>query len=210
MSLALTGPFVALTVLAALGLLFAERRGSQLGKWVLKPLAAVGFVGAALASGALGALYGRAILCALVLSLAGDTLLVPKGTGATFRAGMLAFLLAHVAFIVAFATRATFSPAALLRVGACLTVCGFAAVPLVRRAPPRLRAPVVAYAAALSSMVATAALTGEPRLATAAALFLASDAFVALHRFTKPIFAFKVLAAPLYYGAQIVFATSVG
>jgi uncharacterized membrane protein YhhN len=201
--------FAFLTFLAALGVLLAERRGSQRGKWIAKPLAAVGFVATALATGALQTRYGALILAALLLSAAGDVALVPKGTGWPFRIGMLAFLLAHVAFVTAFAARAPFAPDALLRVMIGLGLCiGFGS-PLVRRAPPRLRIPVMAYALAVSSMASAAAVSGSTHIAAAGVLFLASDVFVALHRFTTPRYLWKVLAVPLYYGAQIVFATSV-
>ena len=201
--------FTALTLLAALGVLLAERRGSQRGKWIAKPVAGLSFVAVALASGALGTPYGRIVLAALVLSLVGDILLVPKGTGWPFRLGMLTFLLAHVAYITAFSSRATLSYDSAARLLVCVGLCGGAAIPLVRRAPHKLRIPVAAYALALASMVATASITGSTHIATAAVLFLASDVFVALNRFTAPSFLWKVLAVPLYYGAQIVFATSV-
>jgi uncharacterized membrane protein YhhN len=199
----------ALTFTAALGVLLAERYGSQTGKWIAKPLAALAFCGAAFVSGALGTRYGTLILLALLLSAGGDVALVPKGTGWPFRIGMLLFASAHIAFIAAFVARAPFAPDALLRVMIVLGLCLAFGAPLVRRAPERLRLPVAAYALAVSGMAATATASGSSRLALAGLLFLASDVFVALHRFTTPRFSWKVLAVPLYYGAQIVFAGSV-
>ncbi len=201
--------FALLTLLAGVGVLVAERRGSQDGKWLCKPLAAAGFVGVALACGALRTTYGSLVLVALLFSAAGDVALVRTGTGWPFRIGMMAFLCAHVAFISAFVSRAVPTPDAMLRVMIGLGLCFALAAPLVRRAPSRLRVAVALYAFAVSSMACAAFVSGSRAIALAGALFLASDVFVALHRFTTPRFSWKVLAVPLYYGAQLVFARSV-
>jgi hypothetical protein len=41
-------------------------------------------------------------------------------------------------------------------------------------------------------------------------LFLASDVFVALHRFVSPRFTWKMAGIPLYYGAQLLLAAAAG
>jgi uncharacterized membrane protein YhhN len=69
-------PWILLTVIALAGLLVAEYRGPGWAIYVCKPLASLGFLGAAVAAGALGSSYGRAILAALVLSWIGDVLLM--------------------------------------------------------------------------------------------------------------------------------------
>jgi uncharacterized membrane protein YhhN len=89
-------------------------------------------------------------------------------------------------------------------------VCLAAGAPLVRRAPPRLRLPVTVYALAVSSMAALACMSGSPRLAAGGVLFLLSDVFVALYRFTTPRLRWKLFGVPLYYAAQLVFAASAG
>jgi uncharacterized membrane protein YhhN len=98
-------PYVLVTVVATAALLAAERAGWQPGVWVAKPIAAAGFVGAAWANGALATPYGTWILLGLVLSLAGDVLLIPKERPRVFLFGLVAFLLGHVAYTIAFAVR---------------------------------------------------------------------------------------------------------
>jgi uncharacterized membrane protein YhhN len=97
-------PWILLTAAALAGLLVAESRGSPWGIYVCKPLASLGFLGAAVAAGAPGSLYGRTVLAALVLSWIGDVLLM-SARSAVFLAGLGSFLLAHVAFGGAFLLR---------------------------------------------------------------------------------------------------------
>ena len=94
--------FSAGTVIALLGLLWAEREGSVRGKWVAKPLASAGFIAVAVAGGAADSTYGRVLLVGFVLSWIGDVLLIPKDKRA-FLAGLGSFLLGHVFFAAAFA-----------------------------------------------------------------------------------------------------------
>jgi uncharacterized membrane protein YhhN len=90
---------------AVAGLLIAEWRDSQAGVWIAKPLASAAFLCTAWSSGALESVYGRWILLGLALCLAGDVLLIPRRRPAVFRAGVLAFLLGHVAYGAAFMTQ---------------------------------------------------------------------------------------------------------
>ena len=91
---------VATCVVAVLALLVAERRRSSPGRWLAKPVASASFVALALMCGALDTSYGRCILLALAASLVGDVLLIPVDRPRAFRAGVLAFMAAHAAFIV--------------------------------------------------------------------------------------------------------------
>ena len=90
---------------AVAALLVAERRDSQAGKWLTKPVASAAFIAVAVCSGALDSDYGRLILLGLGLCLLGDVLLIPAGRLAVFRAGVFAFLAGHVAFAAAFLTQ---------------------------------------------------------------------------------------------------------
>ena len=78
--------------------------------------------------------------------------------------------------------------------------------------PRPLRLPVIAYVIAIAVMVVTAAGTVAdrgPGLLAAAAVFAASDVFVARERFVHSTVANRLLGLPLYYGAQLVLALSV-
>ena len=204
---------VVLAVLVTV-LVLSEARGWRVGVWVAKPVASTVFVGLAVAAGALGSVYGRLVLVALVLSWLGDVLLIPRRKE-SFLAGLSSFLLAHLAFGAAFLAKPqSFAP---LVVGAL----GMATVGVVvlRWLWPHLsgafRPAVAAYVGAISLMVTLAAGTagtasaGGGLLVLAAAAFAASDVFVARHRFVTPSVVNKLVGLPLYYAAQLVFAWSV-
>ena len=120
------GPWILLCALAVAALLVAERRRSQRGKWLAKPIASAAFVATALASHALQSVYGWLVLLALTLCLLGDVLLIPTDRGKVFRAGVFAFLAGHVAYGAAFLTQDM--SLAWLTVGAAVLVAVLALV----------------------------------------------------------------------------------
>jgi uncharacterized membrane protein YhhN len=206
-------PWIATCGLATAGLLIADRRGSRAGRWVAKPLASLSFVGLAAAGGAAGSAYGRAILAALALCVLGDVLLIPERAGPTFLAGLVSFLLGHLAFAGAF-----------LLLGPDWTWTAGTAAALVvpvglvlRWLLPHLRGPmrvaVPAYVAVITAMVALATGAGWAEaswlLPTGAALFFLSDLSVARDRFVRPGWVNRSWGLPLYYAAQILLALSV-
>lgn len=202
----------AVTAVALAALLVAEWRGAKRVEWVAKPIASAGFIYAAVAHGALGSAYGRAILAGLGLSMAGDVLLIPKAQAA-FLLGLGSFLLGHVAYAVAFVTRgASYSvalaAAALLAIPA--SVVGRWLWPHV---PKEMRGPVAAYILVISAMVALAlgsvAKLGGATVILGAVMFYASDLSVARDRFVAPGFGNRLWGLPLYYAAQLVLASTV-
>lgn len=206
---------VALTAVCTVavgGLLAAERRASQRGKWIFKPIAALAFVGVALALGGADTTYGRAVIAALVLSLGGDLLLIPKGK-TTFLLGLGSFLCGHAGYAVAFATRGVTAAPAVIT-GALLVG---AAVPVARWLLPHverpMRPPVIAYMTVITAMVALAAGTvfahGRPAILVGAFAFYLSDLSVARDRFVAPGFDNRAWGLPLYFGAQLVLAWTV-
>jgi uncharacterized membrane protein YhhN len=202
-------PFAVATLVFVALLLAAEARESARLRHVAKPLASLGFVAAAWAGGALETPYGRSVLLALGLGALGDVLLLPRAS-ATFLGGLVAFLLGHLAFARAFTVRGASLVAAL---GAALFVAPAAVLAwrwLAPHLPPKMRLPVRAYVAVISTMViAAAAAVGQPRwpaILLGALLFYASDLAVARQRFVTPALANKLWGLPLYYGAQLVLA----
>jgi len=198
------------TGVAVMGLLWAEYRRSQGGKWLFKPVAAASFVYAALALGAHTHSYGQWVVVALILSLIGDILLIPAAVGGAFLAGLGAFLLGHLGFVIAFLVR-----------GVDWTwtwVCGvfFSLVgvgvyrwlaPDVSRA---MKAPVIAYIFVITMMIATSIGTAIHHtsgvIPVAATLFWLSDISVARGRFKDSGFTNRLWGIPFYFGAQIIFA----
>lgn len=206
------GPYILLCALAVCGLLVAERRHSQRGKWVAKPLASAAFVATALASGALDDPYGMSVLAGLLLCLLGDVLLIPAGAAYAFRAGVFAFLAGHVAYCVAFLT--TGVDATWLGVAAVLLALVLAYVWhwLRPSLPADMRLPVLAYLVVIGSMSALAlgfvGAGGPVTVAVGALAFTASDVSVARDRFVHEDFYNRAWGLPLYYCAQLLIALS--
>lgn len=204
---------IAGTTLAVIALLVAERRGSQRGVAIAKPIASLGFVAVACASGATGTAYGATVLVALIACALGDVLLITKGAGAAFLAGMGAFALGHAGFAAAFWQRGIEQRAALTALALMLVVVFATLRWLAPRLPPDMRIPIRAYMAIISAMVALAvgasAATGDPWLAIGAVAFAASDLSVARERFVQPAFVNVLWGLPLYYAAQLVLALTV-
>jgi len=148
------------------------------------------------------------LLIALVCSLAGDVALMFPGY---FIPGLVAFLLAHLAYI------------ALLKLGlawfpsrrALLATLGFGAVMYavlwVGGLPPALRVPVAAYVGVIALMAAQA--IGRAVLlrdgaawgvAIGAGFFMLSDTLLALNRFVAPLPLAPLWVLSTYYAAQLL------
>jgi uncharacterized membrane protein YhhN len=172
-----------------------------------------GYVKMALAAGfvAVGAVrstgdsYSRWILVGLLLSAAGDAFLLSEARRA-FLAGLLAFLLAHLSYAVAFAPVAR--PAFPV-----LVVIALATAAVLAWLWPRLgamRAPVIGYALAIGLMLWLASGVDRPVVPAGALLFWLSDLLVARHRFgpTSPLD--REVGWPLYFAGQYLLAFSIG
>jgi uncharacterized membrane protein YhhN len=124
------------------------------------------------------------LVVALAASLAGDVLLLPPGR---FIAGLVAFLLAHLAYLVAFAQLPGSIPwfvAGILAAGVVIATVGRALLTAARRVG--FAAPVAVYLVAICSMAIAASRTGIPSAILGAWLFVASDAMLAWGRFVAP------------------------
>lgn len=201
----LAAPDVASIAIVAVGValtLVGERRGDKRWQWVGKPAASAAFVVLAVLAEA-----PTPILAALALSAIGDVLLIPRDER-VFRLGVVAFLLAHLAYIVAF-WRAGLDLAWLAG-----SVLAFSAIGglLVRRVlpgvGPSLRGAVVPYVVVITAMVAAAVATRDPWLFAPALMFYANDVALSQHRFVRADWRWRLLGLPLYYAAQVVFATA--
>lgn len=203
---------VALCIVAVAGLLVAEWRASTRGVWLTKPLASAAFIWAGFAAGALDSGYGRLVMLGLLLCLAGDVLLIPRGKPAVFRAGIFAFLLGHVAYGAAFLTQPLSVPG-LLIAGVLLAVLLLGILRwLGRSLPPDMVGPVRAYLVVIGVMSALACavtVAGGPLAVAGGALaFTASDVSVARDRFVRHEFVNRAWGLPLYYAAQLLIAAT--
>ena len=205
---------IAAAAVVALLLLLGERPGNLRAKWAFKPVASALFIVAALMQGP-QLRYDWLILAGLALSALGDLALIPRNRR-SFLAGLVAFLLAHVAYTLAFAEQAdpwSLPPAYLL-------IIGLASVALYLHFRPhlgRMKAPVAAYVAVITVMLAAAwaVAVDSPgpfgwQVAAGATLFYLSDITVARSRFVPGAgFANRAVGLPLYYAAQFLLALSI-
>lgn len=198
--------------LAVVALLVSERGGHRLGVWVSKTTASALFVAIALSLGALETPYGRLVLAGLGLSLAGDVLLIPKDPR-SFRAGLAAFLFAHLLYVAAFIVHGVRWSWAGITVAPLSMVGWIVMRRLWPHVPRPLRGPVVAYVVAISAMLclalATLPLAGTASIPAGAALFYLSDLSVARDRFVAPGFINRLWGLPAYYAGQVLLAWSV-
>ncbi|WP_313069604.1 lysoplasmalogenase family protein [Melaminivora sp.] len=185
--------------------------------WLFKPLAmafAITSVAARLYPSRDGGIFhpnnGKAwlLLLALLASLAGDVALMLPGL---FLPGLGAFLLAHLAYLRLFRQGVPWFAArralvAVLAVGAAVY-----ALLVLGGLPAALRLPVAAYVLVIALMAAQAfarhaqlagEVPGTRAVAWGAALFLLSDALLAIDRFVQPLPAAQVGVLSSYYAAQ--------
>jgi uncharacterized membrane protein YhhN len=201
---------IGITVISLAALLVAEKRDWRLGIWIAKPLAAAGYLALAVSVGALETTYGQLIFAALLLSFSGDVFLIPEEKPTAFKIGILSFLLGHVAYTVAFATREVDLLAAVLVAILVAVVARVVLRWLIPHVESELRGPVYAYVVVISSMLVFAAGTarGEsrPDIIAGAFLFYLSDLAVARDRFVHPGFWNRAWGLPFYFGAQLILA----
>lgn len=202
----------AITLVFLALLLAAEWFDSRAGVWLTKPVAAAGFLLAAYGAGALDSSYGRWVFAALVLCFFGDVLLIPDSSK-TFLAGLVSFLLGHLGFAVAFLVRGIEASAAGVALLALVPVIALALRWLRPHVEEAMSIPVYAYIAVISAMVVASvgavAAGGPLTIAIGAVMFYVSDLAVARQRFVSRTFWNKTWGLPLYFGGQLVLASTV-
>jgi uncharacterized membrane protein YhhN len=157
---------------------------SKRAEYVLKPATLLALIGVAAAIHPEDGAQRAVFLIALVLSLSGDVfLMLPRDV---FVAGLGAFLLAHIAYVVGFVIVGLSGGRVALGVVVVALAGTTVGVRIVRAVMSRhseFTVPVVAYMTVISAMVVVAIGTGEPLTAVGALLFYCSDAMIAWDRF---------------------------
>ena len=152
----------------------------------------------------------RAVLAGLVLSLAGDVALLWPKEG--FLPGLICFLLAHLAYLLAFTRSARFA-ARVTPFGFYALAAGAILSQLWPGVPAALRLPVVAYMLCLVAMAAQAAVVwrvsqhnGDAKraavLALGGLLFVCSDALLATNKFHTALPMASLWILSTYWAAQ--------
>jgi uncharacterized membrane protein YhhN len=212
-------PFLVLKIglFLMVGLLYAEWKGGSSLKLAFKAPLSVLFVLVGLLQPQVLAGYGLWIVIGLVLCLVGDICLA-LGRGKAFTAGLVAFLLGHVAYVVAFAQVA---PIQGFLSWPALIVVAVSGVVFVWLKPHlgEMLGPVLAYVVVISLMVVgawavydlpTLSPRGPQLLFVGAVMFYLSDLFVARDRFVKEAWINRLFGLPLYYFGQFLLAFSIG
>jgi uncharacterized membrane protein YhhN len=208
---------IAAAAILLAGLLVVEKKDRTGGKLAVKaPLSAL-FVAAAVVQPNPEPIYFRLLLAGLLLCLVGDICLV-LDRRAAFLAGLVAFLVGHLAYTTAFVQLSGLRPP----VYGALAAAAAAGAAVFFRLKPHLgsmKSPVAAYIVVISLMVCAAVATAADaglspaarRMIPAGALaFYLSDIFVARQRFVRKDFANRLFGLPLYYTGQFLLAFSVG
>lgn len=201
-------PATIVCALACLVLVGAEYgKRSQL-RIVTKTIASLAFiaVGVLAMRAEPSSSYAMWIVIGLVLGAVGDVALLGRGDRA-FLGGLAAFLLGHIAYVVAIAQLAP--PAQWIHpLAIAPVVVGGGALAWLWPRLGAMRVPVIVYVLTIVTMVAGALAVRHPVLTTGAILFFASDLAVARDKFVDPGFTNRVWGLPCYYAGQLVIAWS--
>lgn len=204
---------LAIAASAVLAIFGAEIEGLRGLHYVFKPLTTLLILAMACRRSSDAGAYRRWIAIGLVLSAAGDVFLMLPFDGFVF--GLGSFLLAHLAYLWALRQRGGWWrvrwPVA---VYAVIASCVLAR--LWPGLPNDLKLPVIVYVIALAGMAAQAASVWrehpDARTRVAAfggAFFVASDALLALDRFSAPLPLASTWVLATYWIAQWCIARSV-
>jgi len=205
----------AISALLAIAADWEERRHKTF--FALKPLTTLLIIGIA-ASISIETPYAKWVLLALALSLCGDVFLMfgdgARSSDRAFIAGLVSFLLAHVAFVAAF-LQGIGTP----NLPGWLAAVVFAALGMLFVLLPRagaLKLPVLVYILVLAAMAFAAAARHETfddadslRAVVGAVLFLVSDSLLGVRRFVGRYRFAQALILSTYWGAIGLIAGSV-
>jgi len=198
------------------GLLYFEKRDIPWGILPVKTALSLLFILTAVIQPDPLMPYSGFLIVGLFCCLAGDVLLaLPQKR--MFLLGLVAFLLGHVFYVLAFFEAARLTAWILL--GAVLTVPPSTFI--YRWLRPNLgdmKLPVLLYVVVISVMVigafalsgqGSSNITGRIMVLIGAVCFYISDVFVARDRFIVKEFLNRLAGLPLYYGGQFLLALSV-
>ena len=211
----LTFVLAVLTAVVAVADWGAVARGRKdLETW-LKPATLVLLIGTVVAAGALGHSAGVWLVAALVLGLVGDVALLDDTVEWRFIAGLAAFLVGHLAYVVCFLGIGTdggwwlYVGAALL--GVALGVGRVSAILAGARRDGgvRLVVPVVVYMLVITAMTISGWETESWWIAIGSSVFVASDTILANNKFVKPLSWARPAIMVTYHVGQALIAVGV-
>lgn len=190
--------------------------GHRRAEWWGKLLAITGLLLTAAAAGALDHSAGRWLLVALFFGLLGDVALLGDTEG-RFLAGVAAFLVGHLAYLVCFAVLDLPWPwwawGGVLVLG-LITFATRRVVPAAHRAAgARVAVPLAVYTLVIGAMLLVAWGTGLWLVAAGATIFVVSDSIIALtlarHDFQRPKGVDNLAVMVTYHGGQALIVAGV-
>jgi uncharacterized membrane protein YhhN len=196
-------PILAMWVTSTLALVGAERKIRSL-EIVFKPITTLLLLAVV---GVPHGTFAGLIWAGILLSVVGDVALLWQSKRA-FLVGLAAFLLAHLAYVIAFLGVARWSPH-VAAVAAVMAVSSTLLMRAIWKGAAGMHGPTIAYAVVISAMVISAsAMIGGPLplapfAAVGAVLFYISDSSLALNLFRKPIPHVAFLAIGVYWIGQL-------
>lgn len=199
-----------LTAAVAVADWWAVSTGRRVAEYVAKPLTMVALIGVALALDPTSGTQRAWFVVALVLSMAGDVLLMLPSD--RFVAGLASFLLAHVAYVIGFLVVSPGEPAPVLTTMVVAIVSGV----LWNRLRSGMRAngqaeylvPVTAYVVVIAAMVASALASGNVVAMIGALAFMTSDSIIGETRFVGPWRHERVAIMTTYHLGQVLLVLS--
>jgi uncharacterized membrane protein YhhN len=199
---------------AALALVdwYAVARDDRRTEMFAKPLVLASLIVVGVVLGASDSTAGVWLLVALFFGLVGDVALLGDSLP-RFQAGLAAFLVGHLAFVVCFAELGLPAPwwsaFGLLALSVAL-VATRQVLPVTHRlAGPALSVPVGVYMAVIGAMLVCAWGTGEPLVAAGATVFVASDAILSVNRFVRPVPHGRLLLMVAYHVGQALIVAGI-
>lgn len=202
-------PYTVLCIFATAMLIYSEHAGTRADKLRAgsKVIASSSFIIVGVMANT-GTAYSGIVITGLVLGAIGDVALLGRSSRA-FLAGLVAFLLGHVAYVVAAAAVAPvgtwLSPLAVIPVVVSAVALGAWLWPHLGS----MRIPVIAYVLTITMMVIGAFAVPNRLFMVGAVLFYASDLAVAREKFVAPGFINKAVGLPAYFAGQLLIAWSI-
>ncbi len=194
-----------------LNLLFEYKNSNSLAA-KSKLLAGLTLLAFAWDIGAKESLYGQLILSGLLASLVGDVLLSMKKDGHHFLLGILAFLVTHILYSIAFSIFETDRVLLPWVIGIILLFIVGVFVWLRNALIGYFKLAVPLYLAAIGVMLILAWTQQTPYawiwIVSGSSLFAISDMFVARNRLIKTTVVNRMVGLPMYYIAQLMLAYS--
>lgn len=179
---------------------------------IFKPLTLILIILIATIFPAIESTYKIFIVLGLLFSLLGDIFLIYPEQH--FKNGLIAFLVGHVCYIIAFIVSTGFHFTFWLFLP--IVVVGVVYARIILPYSREMKIPIITYILIIALMVwmAIERLNSLPTLgilltAIGAILFMISDAVLALNKFRKPFFSAEVIILSTYFVAQWLLAVSV-